>query len=108
MPVAGLVEGEADYTVDLLFPRGGSEEPTPFTVRVGSDLVGMDVGLPAPFLKPGEEEANISGDIEFLPGGQRIESRGTANGGVSWNIAFARDGEAWDLERGVLALGSGD
>jgi uncharacterized protein (TIGR02099 family) len=108
LPVAGLVEGEADYTVDLMFPRGGSEEPTPFTVRVGSDLAGMEVGLPEPFLKPTPEVANVSGDIVFMPGGQRIESRGTADGGVSWNIAFARDDDAWDLERGMLALGGGE
>ncbi|HSN52324.1 MAG TPA: AsmA-like C-terminal region-containing protein, partial [Woeseiaceae bacterium] len=108
LPVAGLVRGEADYVVDLLFPRGNSDEPTPFTVRVGSDLVGMEVGLPEPFLKPAAEVANVSGDIAFLPGGQRIESRGTADGGVSWNIAFARDGDTWDLERGVLALGGGE
>lgn len=108
LPVAGLVRGEADYIVDLLFPRGDGDEPTPFTVRVGSDLVGMEVGLPEPFLKPAAEVANISGDIAFLPGGQRIESRGTADGGVSWNIAFGRDGDTWDLERGVLALGGGE
>jgi uncharacterized protein YhdP len=43
-----------------------------------------------------------------MPGGQRIESRGTADGGLSWNIAFARDGDAWDMERGMLALGGGE
>jgi uncharacterized protein (TIGR02099 family) len=108
LPVAGLVEGEADYVVDLLFPRGGNEEPTPFTVRVASDLVGMEVALPEPFLKPAAEVRNLSGDIAFMPGGQHIESRGTADGDVSWNIVFARDSDAWDLERGVLSLGGGE
>ncbi len=108
LPVAGVVEGEADYVVDLLFPRGGSDERTPFTVRVGSDLVGMEIGLPEPLLKPAAEVTRISGDIAFMPGGQRIESRGEADGGVSWNIAFARDADTWDLERGMLALGGGE
>ena len=108
LPIAGLVEGETDYTADLLFPSGGNELPQPFTVRFGSDLVGLEVGLPEPFLKPAAEATRISGDIVFSPGGQRIESRGEADGGVRWNIAFARDGEVWDLERGMLALGGGE
>jgi uncharacterized protein (TIGR02099 family) len=107
LPVAGLVAGETDYVVDLLFPRGGNDRPTPFTVRVGSELVGLEVGLPEPFMKPAAEAASLAGDITFMPGGQRIESRGETDRGVSWNIAFTRDGEAWDMERGTLSLGGG-
>jgi uncharacterized protein YhdP len=108
LPVAGLVDGETEYVVDLMFPRGGNEQPVPFTVRVGSELVGMKVELPEPFLKPASEATTVSGDIAFMPGGQHIESHGEADGGVSWNLLFARDGEAWDFERGTLALGGGD
>ena len=107
LPVAGLVEGETEYEADLLFPRGGNEPPAPFTVRVRSDLVGMSVGLPEPFLKPASDAASIAGDLALFPGGQRIESRGEADGGVSWNVLFTRDGGEWDLERGTLALGGG-
>ena len=108
LPVGGLVEGQTDYAVDLLFPRGKQEVPVPFTVRVTSDLVGLAVGLPEPFLKPADEQASVSGDIVFIPGGQRIESHGSADGGIGWQIAFTHDGDIWDLERGVLALGNGE
>ncbi len=108
LPVAGLVDGATDYSADLLFPRGGNEQPAPFTVRVDSQLVGLKVGLPEPFLKPAAEAARTSGNIVFMPGGQRIESRGQADGGVSWNVAFARDGDIWDFERGTLALGGAE
>jgi len=108
LPVAGLVDGATDYTADLLFPRGGNAEPSPFTVRIASDLAGLAVDLPEPFLKPAAENASISGDIAFMPGGQRIESRGEAHGGVSWDVTFARDGDAWDFERGMLALGGAE
>jgi uncharacterized protein (TIGR02099 family) len=107
LPVAGLVDGETEYGVDLLFPRGGMEEPTPFTIRVSSDLVGLAVDLPEPLLKPRAEVANIAGEIALVPGGQRIESRGEADGGVSWRVGFANDDGVWDLERGTLALGGG-
>jgi uncharacterized protein (TIGR02099 family) len=107
LPVAGLVEGETEYSADLLFPRGGNEPPTPFTVRVSSELQGLAVGLPEPFLKPANEAARIAGNIVLAPGGQRIESRGEADGGVSWSVAFTNGGGAWDLERGTLALGGG-
>lgn len=108
LPVGGLVEGQTDYSADLLFPRGNQEVPVPFTVRLTSDLIGLAVDLPEPFLKPADEKASVSGDIAFVPGGQRIESRGTADGGIRWQIAFTHDGDIWDLERGTLALGGGD
>ncbi len=108
LPIAGLVDGQTDYEVDLMFPRGRQEPPVPFTVRVRSDLVGLAVDLPEPFLKPVDEKAGVTADIAFIPGGQRIESRGTADGGISWQIAFAHDGEIWDLERGTLTLGGGE
>ena len=108
LPLGGLVAGQTDYTADLLFPRGKQEVPVPFTVRVTSDLVGLAVNLPEPFLKPAAEKASISGDIVFIPGGQRIESYGNADGGVGWQIAFTHDGDIWDLERGTVALGNGE
>jgi uncharacterized protein (TIGR02099 family) len=108
LPVDGLVAGQTDYSADLLFPRGKQEVPVPFTVRVASDLVGLAVELPRPFRKPADEVANITGDIAFIPGGQRIESRGSADGGVSWQVEFVHDGDIWDLERGTLALGDGE
>ncbi len=107
LPVTGLVDGETDYAVDLLFPRGGREQPAPFTVRVRSDLVGLEVALPEPFLKPADDAASIAGDIAFIPGGRRIESRGEADGDVSWDIVFEREDGVLDLERGTLALGGG-
>jgi uncharacterized protein (TIGR02099 family) len=107
LPVTGLVEGETDYSVDLLFPRGGNEQPAPFTIRIRSDLVGLAVDLPEPFLKPADEAASIAGDIAFMPGGQRIESRGEAEGGVSWDLVFGQDDGVLDFERGTLALGGG-
>ena len=77
----------------------------PFTVRISSDLVGLKVALPDPFLKQAGEVAGIAGDISFMPGGQRIESHGEADGGVSWDVAFERDDGVLDLERGTLSLG---
>ena len=105
MPVEGLVEGETDYVAELLFPRRNNEVPVPFTVRVQSNLVGLAVDLPAPFSKPAGQPANVAGDIRFAVGGQRIDSSGTADGGVGWDVVFARDGQGWDFERGTLALG---
>ena len=105
LPVEGLVEGETEYSAELLFPRRGNEEPVPFTVRVQSDLVGLAVKVPEPFEKPAAQPANVAGDIRFTPGGQRIESEGSADGGVSWQVGFSREPDGWDLERGTLALG---
>ena len=105
LPVAGLVDGLTPYSVDLLFPRGGQEDPEAFTVRVSSDLTGLSVNLPEPLTKPASEQLRLDADIVFASGGQRIESRGTTESGIGWEVRFTHDGDAWDLERGTVALG---
>jgi uncharacterized protein (TIGR02099 family) len=108
LPVDGLVEGITPYSVDLLFPRGRQEQPEPFTVRVSSELVGLSIGLPEPLAKPANEPRMIDAEIVFETGGQRIESRGSADSGIGWQVAFTHDGDTWDLERGTVALGGVD
>jgi uncharacterized protein (TIGR02099 family) len=105
LPVDGLVDGLTSYEVELMFPRGQLEVPEPFTVRVSSNLAGLSVGLPEPLSKPAQEALGIDAEIVFVTGGQRIESRGRTDSGIGWQIAFAHDGDVWDLERGTVALG---
>jgi uncharacterized protein (TIGR02099 family) len=108
LPVDGLVDGITSYEVDLMFPRGRQEEPEPFTVHVSSKLEGLSVGLPEPLAKPAQEPLGIDAEIVIATGGQRIESRGSTDSGIGWQIAFAHDGDVWDLERGTFALGGVD
>jgi len=107
VPLEGLIEGTAPYETRLLFPRGGQEPQPPFTVRIASPLRGMVLNLPEPFNKPADESRLVRGDIRFLPGGERIESSGVAEGGVAWQLSFARPEGAWELDRGVLQSGGG-
>jgi uncharacterized protein (TIGR02099 family) len=105
VPLAGRLDGRADYTVDIFFPRAGIEAPAPVSVKVQSDLLGMNLDMPLPFRKPAAESRGFSGELNFMPGGQRIESRGTTDGEFSWDIAFVRESDAWDFDRGMLVLG---
>ena len=105
VPLAGRLDGRTDYTVDIFFPRAGVEEPAPVSVRVRSDLRGMNLDLPLPFRKPADEARGFTGELNFMPGGQQIESRGTTDGEFSWDIAFVREEDAWDFDRGTLVLG---
>ena len=105
LPVEGLVDGTTPYSVDLMFPRGQQEEPEPFTVRVTSELEGLVVKLPEPLAKPASVRRRIDADITFASGGQQIESHGTTDSGIAWQVLFAHDGDVWDLERGTVALG---
>ena len=107
VPLEGLIEGTAPYETRLLFPRGKQDPQPPFTVRIASPLRGLALKLPEPFDKPADEARLIRGDIRFLPGGERIESSGVADGDIAWELAFARPEGAWDLERGVLQSGGG-
>ena len=105
VPLAGRLNGRTDYTVDILFPRANPEAPSPLSVRVRSDLSGISLDLPMPFAKTANEVREFSGELNFMPGGQRIESRGESVGQFAWDIAFIKELDVWDFDRGTLVLG---
>ncbi|MDH3611889.1 MAG: YhdP family protein [Gammaproteobacteria bacterium] len=105
LPLSSRVAGQADYSAKLLFPRGNIEEPAQFTIEVASDLAGYAIDLPQPFNKPLYDTIDFAASI-FLPkGGELIESTGVAGDLLSWQLAFVKQEDRWDLDRGVLALG---
>ena len=105
LPLGEHISGEAAYTARLLFPRGKVEDPSPFTVEIASDLIGLAIDYPAPLGKPAEDGIDFAGDIYLPRGGDRIESKGTADDLLSWQIAFAKD-EVWDLDSGLIVFGT--
>ncbi len=107
VPMDGLIAGRAEYRADVLFPRTGQETPAPLTIRIDSDLAGLEVALPTPLNKPAAAIAPIAGEILF-PADGRIETTGSArSAAMDWNLAFVAGDAGWDFERGVLALGGG-
>jgi len=105
LPLAGRITGEAAYTARLLFPRSKVDEPSPFTVEIASDLIGLAIDYPKPLGKPAEVGIDFAGDIYLPRGGERFESKGRAGDLLSWQIDFARD-EAWDLDSGLIVFGT--
>lgn len=105
VPLSGRLDGRADYVANVFFPRAGVATPEPLSVSVRSDLAGMSLDLPAPFRKSAEEARGFSGELNFMPGGERIESRGATDGAFAWDISVIREAEAWDFDRGMLVLG---
>jgi uncharacterized protein (TIGR02099 family) len=103
-PLAGLVTGAADYTATIRFPRGGQDEPAPLQIAVASDLDGIDIPLPAPLSKPGDEAFPLTLIIEF-PDSQRIAASGSLGEDVRFSSDFLRDDYGWDFDRGALAFG---
>lgn len=109
VPLQDLIDGATDYEARILFPRGSQETPPPFTVQIESDLEGLAVALPDPVGKLAGDRMHVRGDIRFIPGGERIESTGSADNGLSWQLIFNKpEGTAWDFDRGVLLAGDGD
>ena len=107
IPLEGLMQGRTAYTGRLLFPRGRLEEPLPFTIEIQSGLDGMQFDLPEPLRKAAETPWQISGDIRFMPGGEAIESAGFLGDEIAWKVGFAREDDVWDLDRGVIDIGTG-
>jgi uncharacterized protein (TIGR02099 family) len=108
VPLEGLINGATGYTAEVLFPRGGQEEPQPLTINIESDLIGIAVGLPDPAQKPAADTWQLRGDIRFLPGGEGIESAGLLGDEIEWQVGFAATEEGWDIDRGVVMLGGGE
>ncbi|HSG59711.1 MAG TPA: YhdP family protein [Woeseiaceae bacterium] len=107
MPIDARASGPLQYSARLLFPRGNVETPEPFTIQLATDLVGVDIDLPAPLGKSADDIVDV-GAIIFMPkGGDRIESEGRAGDLLAWRIEFAKD-TAWDLDRGIARFGPGD
>lgn len=107
VPVAGLLEGAADYQMRVLFPRRAQlpEQPAvPMSFEISSDLVGIEVLLPEPFGKAADAALPLRGDIRLIDA-ERIASAGTAGEETAWQVAVTRVDGNWDLDRGVVALG---
>ncbi|MDH3534061.1 MAG: hypothetical protein OEO82_14090, partial [Gammaproteobacteria bacterium] len=89
----------------LLFPRGKLETPLPFTIELATDLAGIEFGLPEPLQKSADEALPLTARIELPKGEVRIDSTGMAMGHLSWQMNFVKEGQQWDLDRGVVTLG---
>ena len=105
LPLGERVTGETNYSARLLFPHGKVETPAPFAIEIASDLAGLAVELPQPLNKPLYDTVGLTTTIMLPKGGERIESTGSVDGLLSWQIAFAKSGEQWDLDRGILNFG---
>ena len=105
LPLSNRVTGESGFAARLLFPRGKIEEPSPFTIEVASDLAGFDVDLPQPLNKPLYDTVDFSASIFMPKGGEVIESTGVVDGLLSWQLAFAKPEDRWDIDRGIVTFG---
>ncbi len=105
LPARGLLTGDTEYLVSVLFPDANAETPGPLAVEAASDLIGIEIALPEPFAKAADEPLAFAGEMRFAPGGERIDAEGGLDDDLRWQLAFLRDGELWDLDRGVLSLG---
>lgn len=105
VPLAGLVSGAAPYQTRILFPNRAAETTAPLTIRIESDLNGLAFDLPEPANKAVEGVLPLAAEIRFLPDGDVIESSGSADGRMTWQLAFNKPEGNWDLDRGVVMLG---
>jgi uncharacterized protein (TIGR02099 family) len=104
VPLDGRMTGETAYTARLLFPRGKLEMPSPFAIEIDTDLTGLGIDLPAPLHKPEDAAVAVQATIELPAGGDVIVSRGVAQSLMAWDVAFAKDQEHWDFDRGVVTF----
>jgi uncharacterized protein (TIGR02099 family) len=108
VPLEGLIDGAANYTARVMFPRGGQETPQPFRIEIDTAMEGLALDLPDPVGKPAGDAMQLSGELLFMPGGELIESIGQADNGMAWHLSFSKPEGSWDFDRGVLMAGPGD
>ncbi len=102
LPTDGLLDGSTSYTASILFPARQEEGRQPLTIRVASDLAGVEVSMPPPFGKQANLERPLTGDIRF-PGGGDIASTGRTDD-FTWDLSFVND-DGLAFERGTLVVG---
>ena len=105
-PLEGLISGATPYETRILFPNSKAETPSPLTIQIDSDLQGLAFQLPEPLTKSAEDVLQLGADIRFTPGGKIIESTGSVADLLSWQLAFNRPEDFWDLDRGVVNFGT--
>lgn len=105
LPFEGRASGELGYRARLLFPRGKTEEPAPFTVEIETDMAGFALDMPQPVQKAAGDLLPTFGVIELPKGGESISSSGTAAGLMSWDLIFEKPEDRWDLDRGIVNFG---
>ncbi len=108
IPLEGRVDGRTPYQATILFPSRNVESPPPLTIRFATELDGLEVDLPRPVGKSHQALLAVRGDIRILPGGERIESVGTIDEDIVWQLGFFRPEGPWDLDRGVVTFGDAE
>lgn len=106
VPLADAIAGATDFAARLLFARAQEGETKPFTIEVSSDLAGLSIDLPEPFAKVAEETFNLTAAVQMPTASESITTSGLAEDLLSWQMAFTKEDERWDLDRGVIAFGN--
>lgn len=104
LPLDGLISGQMDYHTNIRFPNTQVALPGVMQIRVESDTQGFAFEMPAPITKTADQALPLVLTIEFPEDG-RIDSVGSLGDGLKWNARFLRNQQAWDFDRGVLAIG---
>ncbi len=106
LPLEDALVGDTDFLARILFARGDVENPAPFTIELYSDLVGLEVGLPAPLNKPADQSVGVEGRLFMPSDADRIDTAGRAEGMLAWQMGFDKVEDAWDFDRGVVSFGA--
>jgi len=104
LPLAEFVSGRMDYHANIRFPNRQAETPGIMQIIVESDMQGFGFEMPVPLAKAADESLSLTMSIEFPEAG-RIDSTGSLGDNLKWNTRFLKERDAWDFDRGVLAIG---
>jgi uncharacterized protein (TIGR02099 family) len=104
VPINSVVEGDVRYLASVRFPNARAARPAPLQIHVESDLFGIQVNLPEPLGKSDEVVLPLTMNIEF-PSENQIATAGSLAGDINWVARFIKENDAWDFDRGVLAVG---
>jgi uncharacterized protein (TIGR02099 family) len=104
VPLNNVVEGDISYLASVKFPNSRASQPAPLQISIESDLYGIQSNLPEPLGKSDDEILPMNINIEF-PTPNQITTAGSLAGDVNWLGRFLKQGDSWDFDRGVLAVG---
>jgi len=101
--IAGAAQWQGSLSLPVNVPENAVATRAPLRIEIGSDLVGMDLSLPAPLAKPAAQALPLALELTVLPQ-NRFDVEGRLGTRQRFALSFASTLEGPQFRRGTIRL----
>jgi len=107
LPYQGLLAGQTLWNGNLYLPSHDRVPEEPILITVGSNLSGVALKFPEPFVKPPGDPTSLHFELAFMESG-RLDVLGNLGAANRFRAAFARSDGVFRFERGAVTFGGAE